>query len=844
MNCFVISILLIGSVSGKIQGTVVDEKTQEPVAFANVMVLGTDLGAATDANGSFYILSVPAGKYTVEVSFLGYQTKQIVDVVVEYNKAVRLAISLTPGAIELSPVIVTSERPAVSKDMVGTTYMVRKSELPYLPVDYTVDMIAFQAAVARTDTTLHVRGGRATEVLYMIDNVSIIDPQTGDPALTLSKGVVDEVIFLPGGFDVEYGRAMSGIINMLTAQPADKPGIKGFGKTEKIMPTYYDFGYENLQSSVQLPVSKKIKGFLSFDAMRTDDWDPRLYQLPHKERQDYSVYGKLFYALSNKLKLRFGSASSRTQFDRYSNMKTFYKFHLDHYRSDMRKGNMQSLMISYLHNPRTFFNLDFSRLHTNRIYGVREPGAEGILEDFVFRPYETLEWPRASNDNPFGATYYAVICEGDYPEYQDKHSTVLSTKANVNFQLHRYHEVKVGFEYAYNDLNNFTYYVSDTAHQVVDQYHYTPDEFAIYLQDNIDYLDLYAKIGCRYDRFSSGIPGVEPKDIISPRVGVSFQVTEDFIFRANLGMYAQRPLYDYMYGYYNLLPFPSYLYKYLPNVGNPDLKPERTMSYEMGLQGAINPNMSVTVNAFYKDVTDLIGTRFISLPPSNDYYLYDNIEYANVKGIESILEFGNSIFNGRISYTLSYTKGTSSYAGEYADTLLTQPVDMYYLDFDQRHRVFVQGVFFLPFDARLHLFGYLGNGFPYTPPGPEGKYEERNILNLPTQKQLDCVLSKSFRFGGAALNISLEVLNLLDERYEITYHATMLPVSTIKPWHFRDSLPFTNEHYHPAMDLNHDGLVVPFEEYLAFRGLILATDDWVSAYSAPRRVRLSIGFSF
>jgi hypothetical protein len=176
--------------------------------------------------------------------------------------------------------------------------------------------------------------------------------------------------------------------------------------------------------------------------------------------------------------------------------------------------------------------------------------------------------------------------------------------------------------------------------------------------------------------------------------------------------------------------------------------------------------------------------------------------------------------------------------------MLTKPVEMYYLDFDQRHRIFVQGVFILPVDARLYLFGYLGDGFPYTPPGPEGKYEERNIMNLPTQKQIDCVLSKSFRFGGAALNISLEILNVLDERYEIAYHTTMLRLDAIKPWHFNDYLDFTNNYYHPAADLNHDGLIIPYEAYIAFRDLIQATDDWVSAYTSPRRARLSIGISF
>jgi outer membrane cobalamin receptor len=844
MNILLFGVLIFSSVTGKVQGTVIDEKTGEPIPYANVVVIDTEMGAATDADGNFFILNVPTGQYTVEFSYLGYQTKRVTGVVVEYNKTARLEVDLKPSAIELSPITVTSERPAVSKDMVGTTYLLRKTELPYVPVDYTIELVAFQAAVARTDTALHVRGGRASEVQYMIDNVSIIDPQTGDPAITLSRGIVDEVIFLPGGFDVEYGRAMSGIINMITAHPADNLRMKAYGKTEKIMPQYYDFGYENVQSSLHLPVSRKVKGYLSFDAMQTQDWDPRLYALPHKERQDYSIYGKLFYAPSNKLKLCLSGAKSRSQFDRYSNLKTFYKFHLDHYRSDMRKGNVQAIMVSYLPDPRKFFSLDLSRLRTHRIYGVREPGSTGTFEDFIFRDYRLLTWPMASNNNPFGTTYYTVLCEGDYPEYQNKSSTVLSAKATTNIQLHRFHEVRAGVEYISHDFQNFTYYISDTSHQVVDQYDYQPREFALYIQDNIDYKGLYAKIGCRYDNFSSDIAGVRPKAMLSPRIGFSFQVSEDFIFRANVGRYAQRPIYDYMYGYYNLLPFPSYLYKYLPNVGNPDLKPEKTMSYEIGLQGAVSDNVSTTVNTFYKDVTDLVGTRFVSLPPSNDYYLYDNIEYANIKGVETILEFRNRVFNGKISYTLSWTKGTSSYAGEYSDTALTQPLEMYYLDFDQRHRIFIQGSVELPLDTRLHLFAYFGKGFPYTPPGPEGKYLERNIMNLPIQKQLDCVLSKSFKIASFNLSINLEILNVLDVRNEVTFHTTMIPLESIKPWHFHDYLAFTNDYYHPAADLNHDGLIIPFEHYVAFRGLIEATDDWVSAFGPPRRGRLSIGISF
>ncbi|MBE0432835.1 TonB-dependent receptor, partial [candidate division WOR-3 bacterium] len=425
MNCLLMAIALFAGVTGKIQGYVSDEATHEPVAFANVTVLGTELGAATDFEGNFFILNVPAGTYTVEVSFIGYQTKNVSNVVVEYAKTVRLEVSLNPSAIELSAVTVTSERPAVSKEMVGTTYLVRKAELPYLPVDYAVELVAFQAAVARTDTTLHVRGGRATEVQYLIDNVSIIDPQTGNAAITLSKGVVDEVIFLPGGFDAEYGRAMSGIINMITAHPASTLKMRAYGKTEKIMPEYYDFGYQNVQSSVHLPVSQDLKGFLSFDAMLTDDWDPRLFLLPHKQRQDYSLYGKWLYAPSGKLKFSLSGAKSRSQFDRYT---TLWKFRLNSYRSDLQSGDMQAFNVNFLPDSRRLFNLTLSRLHMRRVYGVREPGTYDLFDDYVFRDYHTLEYPGIGVTNPFGVYVKRPYSAGDYPESQDKSSDVL--KAN------------------------------------------------------------------------------------------------------------------------------------------------------------------------------------------------------------------------------------------------------------------------------------------------------------------------------------------------------------------------------------------------------------------------------
>jgi outer membrane receptor protein involved in Fe transport len=839
MNAFCAVLVIFSGITGKVQGKITDSETGRPVPYANVFIANTDIGSATDENGDFFILSVAPGTYTVEVSCLGYQTTHVENVTVEIDQVARLKVNLRPSAIEIAPVTVTGEMPTIKKDYVATTYIVRNVEVTSLPVDYTPKLIAFQAAVAHTDTAMHVRGGRATEVNYMVDNVSIIDPQTGDPAINVSKGVIDEVIFLPGGFDAEYGRAMSGIINLVSANPAEKIRTQVYAKTETIMPFYYDFGYQTYQSSIHLPITQKLRGLISGDFMHTDDWDPRLYKLPHKMRDDYTLYTKWQWAASGRLKLGISGAKSRSQFERYD---TRWKFNLDNYRSDFRSGDLETFHLNYLPDSRKLLNITLSRLYSHRIYGVRIDSSHGYFDDFRFKDHYDLVYPYGSNNNPFGVDVPYLPIEGDYPEYHRKNSTVYKMSAATTMQVHRIHELKAGVEYAYQDLDNFTYFTSDSVHALIDSFRYYPQEYSAYLQDNIDFEGLYAKVGCRCDYLDNDIDSIEPKLMISPRLGVSFMVTEKFLFRANIGRYTQPPLYDYMYGYFRLIPFPTYLRGDIPTVGYPDLRPEKTTSFEIGCQGEIQKNLMITVNTFYKDVSDLVGTRRIAALPT-PYYQYFNIEYANIKGIELIYDFAVPLFTGKISYTLSWTKGTSSYAGEYAESTFSQPLMDYYLDFDQRHRVFVQGCLKLPLDANVFLYGYFGNGFPYTPPGPEGKFEERNIATLDFQRQLDCMLSKNIRIGHVNANINLELINIFDVRYEVTPHYPAVPLEKIVPWEYTDFYSIASSYYRPGADLNHDGLIIPYEEYYSTREFYRATDDWVNAYSAPRRARLGVSIN-
>ncbi len=842
-----IAVVLFGSSFGKIQGVLTDETTNQPLPFTSVTVVGTELGAETDGQGLFFILNVPSGRYTVRASCVGYQTKLVENVIVEVNQVARLKVTLSQQPIELTPAIVTAETPPIKKEMVAPTFVIKQQEIATLPYDYEMGVVMFQSSVVSFDTAIHVRGGRAHEVLYLIDNVSITDPQTGDLAINVSRGIYDEVIFMPGGFDVEYGRAMSGVINVLTARPSDRLRLRGSAKTERVMPFYFDFGYENYQAAIHLPVSKRVRGFLSFDVLHTGDWDPRLFILPHKERNDYSVYGKWVFSLPLKLKLTASGAKSMSKFDRYNSQ---WKFRLDHYRSDMRQGDLEALNLTYLPGPRYAVNLGLNRLSSETSYGVKTENP-GLFERFTFKEPTTLRWPTAKGpNNPYGVHSHPYFySEGDYPESELKASEVIKGYLSTDMQIHKYNEVKAGLEYSLLDLENHTGINIDTLRGLRDDYRFKPREFSCYIQDDVDYRGMYAKLGLRYDFYDVGIDTINPKMALSPRAGVSYMVTERFLLRTSFGRYVQPPLYDQCYSWVHLLPVQHYLAQ-PPLIGNPDLRPEQTTSLELGLQGEVRKNLSLAFSIFLKEVTDLLGTRrYVALPRS--YVTYFNIESAHIKGIETVLDFQHKIFTGKISYTLSYAKGQSSYAEELyslyyrnnPDTILPPPME-YNLDFDQRHRVFVQGTMSLPLQTKACIFAHFGNGFPYTPPGPEGKLEERNVLRLPFNRQIDLVCLRSFKLGRLSLDANLDLLNLLDIRYNIAPVQTTYPDESIVPSMFTVNYTLFNTFYSPSADADHDGVVTHDEYYQAFKELNRQSSDWPNWYTAPRRARIGVTVGF
>jgi outer membrane receptor protein involved in Fe transport len=204
---------LFSGTTGKIAGELTDKETGEPLIGANVVVQNTHFGAATDLNGQYTILYIPPGTYTVEISYIGYETVNITEVRINIDQTTRLDIELTQETLETGAIIVVAERDFIKKDVSTSVISITDEEMKVLPVSSIDGVVGLQAGI---QGGLTIRGGGNTSVLFLMDGVTLRDPRTNQPATKLALSAVKEVSVERGGFNAEYGQVRSGLVNVVT----------------------------------------------------------------------------------------------------------------------------------------------------------------------------------------------------------------------------------------------------------------------------------------------------------------------------------------------------------------------------------------------------------------------------------------------------------------------------------------------------------------------------------------------------------------------------------------------------------------------------------------------------
>lgn len=210
--------------SGKLTGKVTDAATGEAVIGANVVVEGTNIGAATNLEGEYTIVKVPSGTYNVIASYIGYAKTITREVKILTDLTTTLNFQLSSSSVTLNQeIVVTAQTPLIKKDLTSTESRVTAEEITQLPLQDLNQLISLQAGVNKDESgAIHIRGGRSSEVSYLINGISITDDFSRSQAFTVETQSVQELQVISGSFNAEYGNAMSGIVNVITKTGSSK----------------------------------------------------------------------------------------------------------------------------------------------------------------------------------------------------------------------------------------------------------------------------------------------------------------------------------------------------------------------------------------------------------------------------------------------------------------------------------------------------------------------------------------------------------------------------------------------------------------------------------------------
>ncbi len=222
-----ISTQMIAQNRSRIIGTVTDAKTNEGLFGVNIIVMGTNLGAATNEEGKFFIVNVPVGTYDVKVSSIGYKTQVIKDVQVSADRVAQLNINLTSTVIESEEVVVTAHQDQLHKEVTNTQMVVSSDAIQEASGIREINSFLEKLpGVSEQNGYLTIRGGSADETGAMIDGFGYNNAAVGNSETSIPLSAIDQVSLLSGGYNAEYGNFRSGLIN-ITTKSGDKNGYHG-----------------------------------------------------------------------------------------------------------------------------------------------------------------------------------------------------------------------------------------------------------------------------------------------------------------------------------------------------------------------------------------------------------------------------------------------------------------------------------------------------------------------------------------------------------------------------------------------------------------------------------------
>ncbi|MCX6833876.1 MAG: TonB-dependent receptor, partial [candidate division Zixibacteria bacterium] len=710
------------------------------------------------------------------------------------------------------------------------------------------------------------------QLSYYYDGFSIQDPFFAAAGMRIVPTALAELSLTSGGFSAEYGEALSGVVNAVTKEGTAEyhGGLRTFqGGTHPYDVATAKWG--SLKSTRNRSFAADFSGPIpGLDERRYTFFTSGEYvadqgDLPHNWSTTNTGICKLTMQPVPRLKLKTNVTVQKADGASYTHRdvnNVSYDFNLDGLPVWEQSAHLAGITSNYALSDRVITSLTFNQFYMKRqsgpshlkgVYWRNWPGYSenqngiynGTIDDDNYN--NNVDWT-----DPMQVTGFTI--GGSFePTYAFRQTRYNSLSGNLTAQWNKNNQVKAGFKYLRNHVewDKKQFY---NALPYGEKYSSRPRSAALFVEDKMEYRDYVINLGLRYDYRDADISfnytpddtvaryrEADPKSRISPRLGVSFPISDRAALHFNYGIYYQEPQYTFLYQ--NLSGDRS---SGLPVLGNPNLEPEETISYELGADQMIGEMLRVDMTAYYKDVADLVTTREAGQVAGNPVTKYVNGDYGTVTGFDLSLERlpVGGYLSGSISYGFMIAKGNGSTANEPYYTYLTSntdtlpPLSQFPLDFDQRHTITAVLDLRIPeqWNGRLlgmklpgawglSTVGYFGSGLPYTRTDADGnRLGERNANRLPATYSVDMRFNKDFTVGlpGDKLTFFVEVDNLFNRR-------NVLDVYT------RTGLPDND------MNISGADLALNEEELNQYDHLF---DHDPQNYSPPRTIRTGLEFNF
>ncbi len=272
LHFFLTALLILSSVvslsaqmTQVLRGTILDKQSESPLVGAAVQIKETSpmLGAVTDENGNFTIKNVPTGRYTLQVSFIGYNTATLPNIVVNAGKETVLSLSLEESVTKLDAVVVSGkvEKVAINNELATISsrqfnveqvqrFSGGRGDVSRLAANFAGVAIANDS---RNDIV--IRGNSPTGVLWRLEGVPIPNPNhfstlgtTGGPVSALNPNMIRNSDFMTSAFPAEYGNATAGVFDI---------GLRK-GNRDKFEATVQLGAFTGLEGMIEGPLSNPL----------------------------------------------------------------------------------------------------------------------------------------------------------------------------------------------------------------------------------------------------------------------------------------------------------------------------------------------------------------------------------------------------------------------------------------------------------------------------------------------------------------------------------------------------------------------------------------------------------